>query len=102
MNRESLEQLVERDPGDSAFGELADLLLDQGEVDRALRVCLAGLSANPGFHQGRLTLAKIFQSAGYLPFAIRELEQLERALPETNSISKLLERLAPDLSLIHI
>ena len=83
------------DPGDPLFVEYADFLRREEDYANALQVCLAGLSVNPGFHHGRLVLARIFFDQSFIPFAVRELELLHTALPNNSGVQKLLDRLAP-------
>jgi predicted Zn-dependent protease len=92
---DELRQQIEEDPGNPVFAELAEALRKQEQLAEALDVCLLGLSANPECHKGRLVLSQLFYQKGYYPFAIRELEQLHRALPENRSVRKLLEKLSP-------
>lgn len=93
------ENVLERDPGNSAFAEFADLLRARYDYNRALRVCFAGLSANPGCLQGRLVLARIFYEQSFTPFAIRELLQINQESPENQAVQTLLAKLAPGTEL---
>ena len=78
------------------FADRAEGLRISGKLDDALILAMAGLSENPDAHRGRLVLARIFYEKGYLPFAVREVEQLVREIPSNAAIRKLLETLAPD------
>lgn len=78
-----------------AFAESAENLRRSGKLEEALKVCLQGLSANPAHHKGRLVLARVFFEMGYLPFAIREIEELCEALPESKSLQRLRDKLSP-------
>ncbi len=95
MNQQDLEQILKNEPGDPRFVEFAQQLFVQGQNLRSIEVCLAGLSANPAAHEGRLLLAQIYFSCGYYPFATRELLELHRALPDNQTIVRLLEKLSP-------
>lgn len=88
-------ELLESDPGNPVFAQYADELRKDGKSKEALEVCLAGLTHNPGCHRGRLVLARVFYEAGYLPFTIREVEQLHREVPNSAAVRKLLEKLSP-------
>lgn len=102
MDREELELIVSADPGNSLFANLAELLREDGKLDRAFNVCFAGLSQNPGCHKGRLILARLYYESGFVPFAIKELEEIYRSLESSQSstqfISKLLKRLGSGLA----
>lgn len=84
------------DPGNPIFADYADLLRQEARYNEGMEVCLAGLSLNPVCHKGRLVLARIYYERGFLPFAVNELLILNRKLPESVSVRKLLEKLAPD------
>lgn len=64
----------------------------------ALEICFRSLTENQDDYEVRLTLARIFFDLGFMPFAIRELQYLRRALPANDSIKRLLERLSPGSS----
>lgn len=99
MSREDeLKSRIASDSGDPAFAELSDLYMAEGRVGEALTTLLAGLSANPDFHIGRLVLARLFVHLGYTPFAIRELQTLHRQRPDCDSVRRLLEAISPGSS----
>ena len=91
----NFEEILSDDPGNPIFAEFAESLRQQGTRLAALSVCLAGLSANPTCHRGRLVLARVFFDLGYHAFAVRELEELSIALPKVESITKLLNKFDP-------
>lgn len=93
-----LRALVDEDPGDGAFVELAELLFERDELDAAQRICMEGLSANPNNDSGRLLLARIFFEKRYLPFAIREVKHLSQNRPGSRALAKLLAALSPGAS----
>lgn len=95
FDEKDLQELVQHDAGHPAFVELAEGLYRRGAIKEALEVCLKGLSRNPAAHVGRLLLARIYFDIESYPFAIREVELLCRALPNVQTLRKLLERLAP-------
>jgi predicted Zn-dependent protease len=102
MDLEELEQIVSADPGNSLFANLAELLREDGMLDTAFNVCFAGLSQNPGCHKGRLILARLYYERGFVPFAVRELEEIYRSLESSQSstqfIAKLLKRLGSEIA----
>ncbi len=99
MSREEeLKARLASDSGDPAFAELSDLYMAEGKVGEALTTLLSGLSANPGYHVGRLVLARLFAHLGYAPFAVRELVTLRQQRPECESIRRLLEAISPGSS----
>lgn len=90
-----LKKSVTEDSGNPAFAELAEILRKRGEHSAALEMCLTGLSKNPTCHLGRLVLARVFYDRRMYAFAVRELEALHLALPQSKTITKLLEKLSP-------
>ncbi len=90
-----LRQSVAADPGNPLFVELAEVLRKRGAATEALQTCLIGLSKNPTCHQGRLVLARLFYEGGMYGFAVREIEALREAMPESKTLIKLMEKLAP-------
>lgn len=99
MSREDeLKIRLEQDKGDPAFAELADLYMAEGKIGEALTTLFGGLSANPGYQVGRLILARLFLHLGYAPFAVREIQTLRKERPEIESLTKLLEAIAPGSS----
>ena len=94
-SEQELNRIVFEDPGNPAFAELAELLRKQGKLGEALDTCLSGLSKNPTCHLGRLVLARVFYDRRMYSFAVRELEALRIALPQSKTIAKLLETLSP-------
>ena len=93
------EDILFNDPGNPVFADYAEVLRKEGKLEEALQVCFRGLSRTPSCHLGRLVLARIFYQSSQLPFAIREIEQLCRELPELSSINRLLKALSPDSKL---
>jgi predicted Zn-dependent protease len=92
---ETLRALVQADPGNPAFIELAEALRKSGQHAEAQSICLLGLSKNPAAHLGRLVLAQSYFEQGCYPFAAREIEILCRELPSSRTLRKLLEKIAP-------
>ena len=88
-------ELLTENPGAPEFVEFAIKLREQGRVEEAILICLAGLSANPDRHQGRLVLARLFYDRRYVPFAVREVEMLTKAFPDSETLNKLLAKLSP-------
>jgi tetratricopeptide (TPR) repeat protein len=72
----------------------AEKLRSEGKFLESLRILLEGLSTEPQNSQARLLLSRVFYEQGFIPFAIRELEELLKTFPENGSIIKLHEKLA--------
>lgn len=66
-----------------------------GRQSEALLLCLKILSSNTEDHATRLVLSRVFIDLGATPFAVRELEQLCRDLPEIKTLKRLLDTIAP-------
>lgn len=90
-----LKSLVEADPSDPRYVDYARELLTQGDSREAMVTCLRGLCGDPSSLKGRLTLAESFFIQGFVPFAVRELEELARLAPENETITKLRMKLDP-------
>lgn len=86
------------DPGDECYADYADFLRVRKRFSEAVGVCLAGLSADPGYRRGRLILARVFYDAGFLPFAVREVEELQRQAPDNPALKRLLDVMLQDMS----
>jgi predicted Zn-dependent protease len=97
-SEDELRQLVANDAGNPAFAELAEAIRKRGAQSEALDICLAGLAKNPTCHIGRLVLSRVFYERGMTAFAVRELEALREALPESKTVLRLLDKLAPGTS----
>lgn len=98
MNEKEYRAALSADPGAPLFVEFAEYLRGLRRQSEAIDVCLAGLSANPDAHRGRLMLARVFYECGFVPFAVRELQVLGARFPENRALAKLRERLSPNIS----
>ena len=96
ITEEEINTRLEADPGDPVFADYAEFLRSQGEIDRAMHVCLTGVTSNPAVLEGRLVLARIYYEEGHFPFAVRELEYLKKEIPDNKAVNSLLERLSPE------
>lgn len=92
----SKEKILEDDPGNPAFADYADLLRREGDLTRAIEMCLRGLSHNPSHDLGRLVLARLFYERGWTPFAIREVEELCRRHPSNAGLTRLIKAIRPE------
>ena len=88
-------EILINDPGNPEFADYAEGLRRSGNFSEAMNICLRGLSANPACHKGRLILARVYFDQKLMPFALKELEQLQGELPENKLVSKLLDSIAP-------
>lgn len=93
MRDEEFLDTLEDDPGNEIFCEYAETLRGRGDLKESLWVLLRGLNSSPSLHRGRLLLARVLYEAGFVVFAVRELEDLQSALPENELIGRLIERL---------
>jgi lipopolysaccharide biosynthesis regulator YciM len=89
-----LEKLVVTDPGDPRFADLADMYRRRGDYQGAFDLCFNGLTANPSSVRGRVVLARLFYERHQFPFAVRELRELVKLIPDNMFLSKLLENLS--------
>jgi predicted Zn-dependent protease len=98
MQRSEVQTQLAQDPGNPVFAEYADQLRREGQYSEALEICYRGLSANPSVHRGRLVLARVYYEKLFWPFAIREVQQLQKDLPHSETLRRLLTALAPEES----
>ncbi len=73
---EKLEQILAADPGSLAFVELAKLLVDHGDLGRALQVCQEGVEHHPDSVQGRVQWGRALLLSGK---PVEAMEQFDRA-----------------------
>lgn len=93
-SEDDLRRVLREDAGSAEFVDLAALLVERGALLEALEACLRGVAANPGFHPGRLMLARVFYLMSLAPFAIREVATLCQELPHCVSLRRLLTKLS--------
>lgn len=92
-NEEEFLRILKDDPGNPLWVDYAETLRLRGSLLAGLEVCLKGLSANSSLHRGRLLLARFYYEMACVPFALREIESLCSALPESRSIRRLANKL---------
>lgn len=71
-------------------------LIRQSKLLDAQQLLLKGLSEDPFNPRARILLAKVFFEMGFVPFSVRELEQVYHELPDNKYVKNLLEKLAPE------
>jgi hypothetical protein len=74
------------------FVDAAEAQRSAGNLQEALKTCLAGLTEQPSNLPGRLLLSRIFFELGYLAFAKRELEELSREVTDSEVLNSLFAR----------
>ncbi len=62
---EKLEKICDQNPTSILFARLADGLLQQGEVARAIEVCRRGLRYRPSYAAGHVVMGKCYHAAGH-------------------------------------
>lgn len=88
---DDLRALLEDDPGNDAFVELASRLSGTPEGRREGReICFQGLTHSPQALRGRLLLAKLFYLDQMPEFCVRELLEL-RKRSDAPSLARLLD-----------
>lgn len=60
-----LQNICDQNPTSILFARLADELLQQGEVARAIEVCRRGLRYRPSYTTGHVVMGKCYQAAGH-------------------------------------
>ncbi len=69
------EKLLKEDPNSKAFAPLAEGYRKNGQLDKALKIALDGVSKNPEFNSGKVALAKVL-------IDLKKFEIAEKALLE--------------------
>ncbi|MFH1679645.1 MAG: tetratricopeptide repeat protein [Candidatus Eisenbacteria bacterium] len=74
--RDRLRTALERDPASLAFVGLAQVLLDRGEPDEAVRICRDGLLHHPNHSTGHLLLGLALDKSGQEDDALRAFREV--------------------------
>jgi tetratricopeptide (TPR) repeat protein len=77
-----LRRRVQQDPASLAFAPLAEELRRAGQLDEAVRICLAGLEHHPEYTSARATLGRALLERGEIEPAFLELTTVLGAAPE--------------------
>lgn len=83
--RRSLRELSEEvatNPGSAAFVDLVAAYRERGDLDRALRLCLRGLTRHPTHVEAHYELGRIYQERGERELALDEWGIVRRLAPE--------------------
>lgn len=76
MSIESLESRYRRDPASRIFPRLADAYREEGNIDKAIEICLNGLDLYPSNVTGRIVLGRCYFEMGKLNEAAVELKKV--------------------------
>lgn len=76
MSIESLESRYRRDPASRIFPRLADAYREEGNIDKAIEICLNGLDLYPSNVTGRIVLGRCYFEQGRLNEAVVELKKV--------------------------
>ena len=71
-----LEKICNENPTSILFARLADGLLRQGEVARAIEVCRRGLRYRPSYSAGHVVMGKCYHAAGHYEEAHLEFQKV--------------------------
>lgn len=86
---EELENKVSSDPDSLSFVALADLYRQNGQIDKALKVCQQGLERHPEYGDGHIVLAKICLARRRFQDAEIALEHADATGGDKRTIQKL-------------
>ena len=86
-----LEQQVGANPSSPLFARLADILLKNGEISRAIDVCQRGIEAHPEYSTGKLVYARSLAARDRFGDAVRALSPLLEAYPGNILLEQLVE-----------
>lgn len=78
------------EPITAAFAREAAIYLRDGEIGRAVELCVAGTRAYPDYAMGHLVLGKCYEALGHTHEAIAEYRQALNKLPGNPTILALL------------
>ena len=73
---ETLEKICAKNPTSILFARLADGLLQQGDVTRAIEVCRQGLRYRPSYVAGHVIMGKCHLAAGRFEEARLEFQKV--------------------------
>ena len=79
---ESYEQTLHADPGSLVFLNLAELLIDSGDCERAIEICQQGLAAHPDSVPGHVLCASALLKLGRAAEAIEFLRAAAQLTPD--------------------
>ncbi|MEI6305630.1 MAG: tetratricopeptide repeat protein [Deltaproteobacteria bacterium] len=87
------EERLAQNPDSLQFARLAEIYLDAGRLDDALRVAKNGTERYPGYVVGLRVLARICHEKGLLDECFNALEKVTQAFPEDLDSLKMLGRI---------
>ena len=86
MNIALLEDRLAANPKSPLFARLASFYLKEGEVQKAVELCSAGLKDHPDYTTAHLVLARAFETLGRNVEALIEYRRVLRVFPDNRSV----------------
>jgi tetratricopeptide (TPR) repeat protein len=87
----ALESKLETNPWFPGFAHLAACYLEDGKVQKAIEVSLAGLAKFPQYATGRLVLGKCYEAQGRNIEAMLEYRRALKVVPDNRTVQALLQ-----------
>lgn len=91
-----LEKKIAKNPDSPLFARLADLHLEQGDVDKAIEICEEGLQEHPYYVTGHIVLGKCYAALGMNDQAKTELKRVLLFDPQCISATKVMGDMMKD------
>jgi len=95
---DDLRRRLEQDPASIAFAQLAEEYRRDGQLDRAVQICRAGLAHHPAYLSAHVTLGRALMGLGQDGEAQVEFEYVLGAAPDNLVALKGLEELRARLT----
>jgi len=86
----SLEAKLSNNPKSPTFARLASYYLIEGNAQKAVDVCVAGLRFFPNYATAHLILGRAYEALGRTVEAMIEFRKVHRAVPENETVGTLL------------
>jgi tetratricopeptide (TPR) repeat protein len=93
MNTATLELRLQANPKSPLFARLAFCYLSEGQTEKAIATCLAGLKNFPEYTTGHLVLGQCYETSGRDMEALLEYRSVLRAVPDNPRVRSLAEKI---------
>ncbi len=88
----SLEARLASNPRSASFARLASYYLKEGQVQKAVDICLEGLKHYPTYATAHLVLGKCYETMGRNIEAMLEYRRTLKAMPDNPTVQNLLKQ----------
>ena len=87
----SLEARLSSNDKSPVFARLASYYLQEGQLQRAMDICLSGLKHHPNYASAHLVLGKCYEAMGRNIEAMLEYQRALKAVPDNRTVTDLLK-----------